>query len=204
MKWLNPCGREARPAGAAWNVAKTLAQIVVFWSTFLFILPALIYWVEGMLGLDRFRFTGFVSRVAGVAVFAIASVLSFTSGMVMAVRGRGTPLPADCPRDLVVAGPYRYVRNPMAIAGLSQGAGVGVFLGSPLILAYVLAGGLLWNYGVRPWEEADLARRFGEPFLAYRDSVRCWLPRMRPYAPPAPASARAESARRRVRIAPQA
>lgn len=204
MNWLNPCGREARPAATAWNVAKTLGQIVVFWSTFLFILPALIYWLEGMLGLDRLRFAGSISRVAGVVVFAAASVLGFTSGMVMAVRGRGTPLPADCPRELVIAGPYRYVRNPMAVAGLSQGAGVGLFLGSPLILAYVLAGGLLWNYGVRPWEEADLARRFGEPFFAYRGAVRCWVPRLRPYSPPAPATARPESAAPPVGIASDA
>ena len=184
MKWLNPCGREARPASASWNVAKTLGQIVVFWSTFLFILPAGVYWLEDALGLDRFRFAGGASRVAGVAVFAAASVLGFTSGMVMAVRGRGTPLPADCARELVVAGPYRYVRNPMAIAGLAQGAGVGLFLGSPLILAYVLAGGVLWNVGVRPWEEADLVRRFGEPFVEYRRAVKCWWPRLRPYRPP--------------------
>ena len=193
MRWLNPCGREARPATAWWNVGKTLAQIVLFWSTFLFILPALVYWLEGAVGLGNLRFAGPAWRVAGVAVFAAASVLGFTSGMVMAVRGRGTPLPADCARALVVAGPYRYVRNPMAIAGLSQGAGVGLYVGSPLVLAYVLAGGLLWNYGVRPWEEADLARRFGEPFVQYRNAVKCWLPRVRRYAAPRPAPDSASS-----------
>ena len=38
----------------------------------------------------------------------------------MAVTGRGTPLPFDAARDLVVSGPYRLVRNPMVVAGLTQ------------------------------------------------------------------------------------
>ena len=204
MNWLSPSGREACPAPASWNVAKTLAQTVVFWSTFLIILPAGIYQLEQVAGLDGLRFASPVTRVAGVLLFVVAGAFSLTSGVVMAVRGRGTPLPADCPRALVIAGPYRYVRNPMAIAGLAQGAAVGLYLGSPLILVYVLAGGLLWNYAVRPWEEADLERRFGEPFRGYRRSVRCWWPRGRPYAPAAAAQAPDPSADGAVAARPAA
>ena len=43
--------REARPARAVWNVAKTLFQTAIFWSTLLFLVPAMIYWVEGATGL---------------------------------------------------------------------------------------------------------------------------------------------------------
>jgi protein-S-isoprenylcysteine O-methyltransferase Ste14 len=204
VTWLNPCGREARSAPASWNVAKTLAQTVLFWLTFLFILPAGIYQLERVAGLDGLRFAGPATRVASVLLFVVAGAFSLTSGVVMAVRGRGTPLPADCPRALVVAGPYRYVRNPMAIAGLSQGAAVGLYVGSPLILAYVVAGALLWNYVVRPWEEADLERRFGEPFRGYRRSVRCWWPQVRPYAPPAPAQTPDPSADEAVAARPAA
>ena len=182
MRWFNSCGREARPASAWWNVAKTLAQTTVFWATFLFLVPAGVYRVEAIAGLEGLRFAGRTGRTAGGVLFTAAGVLGLASGVVMAVRGRGTPLPADCPRALVIAGPYRYVRNPMAIAGLAQGAAVGLYVGSPLVLAYVLAGGVLWNVWVRRWEEADLARRFGEPFIAYRRGVRCWWPRRRPYA----------------------
>src|SRR5512138_1031931 len=31
-------------------------------------------------------------------------------------KGRGTPLPTDPPRELVITGPYRYVRNPIYVA----------------------------------------------------------------------------------------
>ncbi len=71
----------------------------------------------------------------------------------MAWFGAGTPLPLDPAVRLVLVGPYRHVRNPMAIAGLAQGAGVGLMLGSPGVLAYVAAGLLFWNFVVRRWEE---------------------------------------------------
>jgi protein-S-isoprenylcysteine O-methyltransferase Ste14 len=77
---------------------------------------------------------------------------------------------------LVVSGPYRWVRNPMAIAGIVQGVAVGLVLSSWLVVAYAVAGSLLWNYAIRPLEEADLEERFGSEFRQYRDSVRCWIP----------------------------
>ncbi len=175
--------REARPATTAWNVAKTLVQTVIFWSMLLFFIPAMIYGLEGAMGLGTHRFGGPSWRVAGTVVFVLGGALGLTSGMIMAIRGRGTPLPLDCTRELVVAGPYRYVRNPMAIAGLSQGAAVGLYLGSASVLAYVLAGLLIWNFGVRPGEEADLEARFGEAYRAYRSRVRCWRVRLCGYEP---------------------
>ena len=44
----------------------------------------------------------------------------------LAVRGRGTPVPFDCPPRLVIAGPYAYIRNPMAVSALAgQNIGAG-------------------------------------------------------------------------------
>lgn len=174
-------GREARPASVARNVLKTLAQTVVFWTVFLFILPVGVYALEEAIGPGNWRFASDASARAGGVLFVLGGSLGIASGMVMAVRGAGTPLPMDCARELVVAGPYRYVRNPMALAGLSQGVAVGIFLGSPAVILYALAGGPIWHHFVRPWEEEDLARRFGEPYLAYRRAVRCWIPRFPGY-----------------------
>jgi protein-S-isoprenylcysteine O-methyltransferase Ste14 len=174
-------GREAKPASAARNVAKTAAQMAVFWTAFLFILPTLIWNLETWLGLDGWRFAHPAGRAAGAVLFALGGALGLTCGLVMALRGKGTPMPTDCARELVVCGPYRYVRNPMAVAGLAQGVAVGVFVGSPLVVLYALAGGPIWNTLVRPWEEIDLERRFGEPYRRYRVAVRCWVPRRTPY-----------------------
>ncbi|BAS14477.1 protein C-terminal S-isoprenylcysteine carboxyl O-methyltransferase [Arthrobacter sp. Hiyo8] len=92
--------------------------------------------------------------------------------------GQWHPLPSAMPNHLVIAGPYRWIRNPMAAAGILQGAAVGVILQSWLVVAYAVVGSLVWNYVVRPLEESDLEERFGEEFRQYRDAVRCWVPRM--------------------------
>jgi protein-S-isoprenylcysteine O-methyltransferase Ste14 len=94
----------------------------------------------------------------------------------MVTHGRGTPLPSVTARRLVTSGPYSFVRNPMAVAGILQGLAVGLILGSWLVVAYALTGSIVWNTLARPYEEADLRERFGEEFEAYRRRVRCWIP----------------------------
>lgn len=178
-------GREARPAGVARNALKTLLQIVVMWSIFYALIPAGIFYVEGVVGLGQYRFTSPAWQVVGVIVFLIGGTFGLICAAYMVSYGQGTPLPADCPRKLVIKGPYRNIRNPMAIGSFAQGMAVGLWLGSPLVVIYSLVGALGWNYFVRPWEEMDLERRFGQPYAQYRDTVGCWIPRLRPYDPEA-------------------
>ena len=161
------------------NVAKTLAQIIVFWSAFLLVAPLAIHFGERHFGLPSFAPQPF----AGWVLFALMGTIGIYSGMLFAVRGGGTPLPADTTTRFLVLGPYRWVRNPMAMTGTLQGVAVGLILGSPLTIAYSVAGMFLWHWVARPWEEADLARRFGEPYLRYQAKVRCWIPSLRPYPP---------------------
>jgi protein-S-isoprenylcysteine O-methyltransferase Ste14 len=162
---------------------RTVVQAAVFWSVFLFLLPWLITRAEAALGLERFRFEGDVARALGVLVFVAGGSLGIASAACMVRHGRGTPLPLDPARRLVVVGSYRYVRNPMAIAGLAQAVGVGVFLGSAFVIAYAIVGGIVWDLLVRPWEERDLAQRFGSGYEDYRREVRCWIPGRRFSAP---------------------
>nr|WP_261344189.1 isoprenylcysteine carboxylmethyltransferase family protein [Stieleria neptunia] len=76
----------------------------------------------------------------------------------------------------VLSGPYRYVRNPMALAGVLQGGAVGWLLGSSSVVGYSLAGAVVWHLFVRPIEEADLQKRFGDNYRMYQHRVRLWLP----------------------------
>jgi protein-S-isoprenylcysteine O-methyltransferase Ste14 len=174
--------RQAAPATSRWNVAKTLAQTIVIWSLALFVIPSLIVRAEQAIGVDSFS-NPFL-KAAGAALFLGFSVLGLVTGNWMAVHGRGTPLPFDSPRLLVVDGPYAYVRNPMAVAGLGQGIGVALWLGSMAVLIYVAIGGLVWQLYARPAEERDLERTFGEAYRRYRDAVPCWRFRGRAYTTP--------------------
>lgn len=167
-----------RPAairsGRARHLAATLGQIVVFWGLCLVVIPILIAVFERRWGL-AFELPPWVGAV-GVAILVAASALGLWSAYAMSTRGGGTPLPSAMPNHLVIAGPYRWVRNPMAVSGIVQGVAVGLILSSWLVVGYALAGSLLWNYVIRPFEEADLERRFGADFRRYRDTVRCWIP----------------------------
>lgn len=165
-------------AEASAHILATVAQIVVFWGLFLVVFPLVIAALEVRWAL-AIEFPAVV-RFAGVAVLAAASALGLWSAAAMSTKGGGTPLPAAMANRLVVAGPYRFVRNPMAIAGVVQGAAVGLILSSWLVFAYAIAGSLVWNWVVRPLEEADLEGRFGTDYRRYRAAVRCWVPRARP------------------------
>lgn len=156
-----------------WNAFKTFVQTLIFWVIFLFIIPDFLMYIEGSLSLPTFN----VQSTLGIYLFLIFSLLGFWSGATISILGQGTPLPTDCPNKLVVKGPYRFVRNPMAIAGISQGISVGLYFGSYIIILYALTGAVLWHYFVRPQEELDMENRFGTEYLAYRQNVKCWLPK---------------------------
>lgn len=176
---MQPWFQAAPPASRARNLTKTLLQTICFWMTFLYLIPQLIRAMETRLAVPTWQHP--TLECGGWILFACASGLGLASGITMAWHGAGTPLPTDTARQLVVQGPYRFLRNPMAVAGLLQGLGVAAIHGSLLMIPYVLAGGVLWQLFARGPEEAYLLSRFGEPYRRYREQVRCWIPRTTPY-----------------------
>ncbi len=168
--------REAAERSAGGHLRRSLVQLVVFWTTFFVLVPVVLAFVErrlllGWAPLADGRWWG-----AGAVVFVVASALGVWSCVTMARRGEGTPLPAETARRLVVAGPYRCVRNPMAVAGAVQTASIGVWHGSWMVVAIGVVGAVAWHLLIRPEEEADLEARFGDPYRRYRSQVRCWIP----------------------------
>jgi protein-S-isoprenylcysteine O-methyltransferase Ste14 len=160
------------------DVAVTFGQLVVFWGLFLVAIPGGITLLE-----RRWELAVSLPSTAspiGVCLLVLASGLGVAAAVSMSTRGHGTPLPSAMPNRLVVVGPYRWIRNPMAVAGIAQGVAVGLILPSWLVIVYAIVGSVLWNYAVRPLEESDLEARFGKEFTDYRDAVRCWIPRVPP------------------------
>jgi protein-S-isoprenylcysteine O-methyltransferase Ste14 len=120
---------------------------------------------------------------------ALAIALMIAGGAIMlrcvwdfAWTGRGTPAPFDPPRRLVVAGLYRYVRNPMYV-------GMGLFLAGEalalpdirrdLFVLIAIAWALVTLFIIF-YEEPTLRRLFGDDYERYCRQVRRWLPRVRP------------------------
>jgi protein-S-isoprenylcysteine O-methyltransferase Ste14 len=126
---------------------------------------------------DRFR-TG--SHPLGLLFIALGLV-----GLLWCVRdfyvvGKGTLAPWAPPRRLVVVGLYRHVRNPMYLAVLTLVAGIGIWRGSPLTLAYAALLFIVFDLRVRLFEERWLERTFGDAWTRYRAEVWRWVPRVRP------------------------
>ena len=91
-------------------------------------------------------------------------------------RGRGTPAPYDPPRRLVIAGLYRYVRNPQYIGVVLIILSEALFFGSIVLLGYAACFAIGYHLFVRFYEEPTLRRLFGQDYTRYCESVPRWLP----------------------------
>jgi protein-S-isoprenylcysteine O-methyltransferase Ste14 len=127
------------------------------------------------LGVEATRWAGVALTIAGVP-----GVLdSFTR---FALEGLGTPAPIAPPRNLVVSGLYRYVRNPIYVAVVAVILGQGVLFADLRLLEY---GALLWLFfhiAVVVFEEPTLRESFGAEYESYCAEVPRWLPRLTPRA----------------------
>jgi protein-S-isoprenylcysteine O-methyltransferase Ste14 len=171
--------QQAKESSTAWLLAKTFVQIAIVWTLILVVFPYFITILEDKLGVLRLTFP--FQKIIAVIIFIAISLIGLKSSYTMSKIGKGTPLPLDATRKLVVAGMYSYVRNPMAISGIGQGIAVALFLGSPLVFIYALMGAFIWQFIFRPLEEADLRAKFGADYEDYCKNVRCWIPRREPF-----------------------
>jgi protein-S-isoprenylcysteine O-methyltransferase Ste14 len=111
--------------------------------------------------------------------FAIATALYLWSLWNFATRGRGTPLPADAPKRLVIQGPYLYTRNPMYLSLFTALLGWLLLYQSIGILLYALVAAVVVGFFVVRYEEPHLQREFGADYDDYKAKVPRWLPRLR-------------------------
>jgi protein-S-isoprenylcysteine O-methyltransferase Ste14 len=111
-----------------------------------------------------------------LAPIAVGAGILFRCIWDFARVGRGTLAPVDPPRELVVQGLYRYVRNPMYLGVLFLLLGEAAFFASDGLLYYAIAWFVMTHVVVVFYEEPALQRRFGESYESYCRSVHRWLP----------------------------
>ena len=97
-----------------------------------------------------------------------------------AVRGRGTPAPYDPPRQLVMDGLYRFVRNPMYVAIVTSVLSQAAMYRSRAVLWYAAIVALCFHLRVVLYEEPKLTELFGQSFDDYRGRVPRWVPLVAP------------------------
>ena len=144
----------------------------------LFIAAVLVYLPAQVLaGAGVRRPPGFgLPQVAGSVLTTIGITLAVWCIGTFAVVGRGTPAPFDPPRQLVVRGPYRHVRNPMYLGAMLALCGGALVYQSAALLGYAAGFALVMHILVVSYEESTLTLAFGNEYTSYRRRVRRWLP----------------------------
>jgi len=116
------------------------------------------------------------ARYAGLLVLLAGAALSYTSFWFFITKGRGTAFPTEPPKEMVIRGPYRYVRNPMYVGNLAIIFGEALLLASPVLVLYAILMCFVTHLYVTVSEEPVLTRRYGELYLQYVRTTPRWLP----------------------------
>jgi len=160
-------------ASLLWPTVGTVVFVAVVPGTVIGIVPYLLsgwHLQPPLLRLTALRGLGGVVFLCGLPIF-----FDF---LIRFVRdGHGTPAPIAPPRQLVVTGAFRYVRNPGYIGVLALVVGQGLFFGSAAVLWYAVGLGLAFHAFVLLYEEPTLRRQFGAQYDAYCGRVHRWVPR---------------------------
>jgi len=109
--------------------------------------------------------------VGGLAIVIWAVYIQYT-------LGKGTPAPAVATKKLVTQGPYAYSRNPMTLGALVMYLGIGIWLGSGVVVTLSVVVFTILLRFIYIHETRELAQRFGEPYLEYRKQTPFLFPRI--------------------------
>jgi protein-S-isoprenylcysteine O-methyltransferase Ste14 len=123
-------------------------------------------------------------RAVGVVLFVVSFPLYLAASYVLTRRGKGAYVEFDPPTELVVTGPYRYVRNPVVAFLLGSMLGEAISLSSTGILLMFGCFLALSHRQVTHSEEPSLRKRFGRAYEEYCAHVPRWIPRRSPWTAP--------------------
>ena len=147
--------------------------MVVLGSTIWVILPLLFINLNQYFHLPVITF--FLLRVGGSLLIVAALTVIAYLFFLFKIFGRGTPIPIQPTKKVINAGLYRYTRNPMYLCHLTIFLGEFLLTGYTILLLYLGLAWLGFHLFVTLWEEPDLKKRLGKPYLDYLQRVPRWL-----------------------------
>lgn len=143
-------------------------------------------------GVLPFLITGWRQGPDASAAMTLFGVVLILGGLALlvecfwrfATRGAGTPAPLAPPEVLVVSGAYQYVRNPMYVGVTAILLGQVLVFASAAMVAYSVAIWTAFHLFIIFYEEPTLERVYPQQYPIYRNAVRRWIPRLRPWRQP--------------------
>lgn len=119
----------------------------------------------------------FASLCVGIALAEFLRIYAVGyAGSATRTRGDGVP-------DLVHAGPYRHVRNPLYVANIAMYTLAGLLFGFTWLSAVIFLYSCLQYTFIVAFEETTLTRIFGDSYLHYRSRVPRWFVSVTPRVP---------------------
>jgi len=105
------------------------------------------------------------------AILALGTVYSF-------IKARGSPVPLNPPKKLIITGLYSWVRNPMLLGWIIMLFGIGILLNSISLIFILTPLFILLNIlYIKTIEEKEMEKKFGKEYLKYKESVPMFIPR---------------------------
>lgn len=92
--------------------------------------------------------------------------------------GKGTPNPKVPPTEMVISGPYKYSRNPMAFGGFLFLLGESGIYQSPSLAGLTVLFAVILYLNTVYVEEPVLRKRFGQPYKRYCETVPRFIPKL--------------------------
>jgi protein-S-isoprenylcysteine O-methyltransferase Ste14 len=121
----------------------------------------------------------FPCEIVSWILFSVGAAIYFWCAWDFGAKGLGAPAPIDAPKNLVVNGLYRHLRNPMYVGVFFLVLSRAVYFWSVPIVVYLLLVTICVNLFVLFYEEPHLRKVFGEQYLDYCRRVPRWIPRIR-------------------------
>ena len=132
-------------------------------------------WITGVRINNIFDEVWQLHHYLGTVAFLIGFVIMLWCIISFAVKGRGTLSPADPTKRLVVAGLYKFSRNPMYVGVTLILIGEAIFFQSIELWIYSLLVFIAFNIFTILVEEPRLRKDFGEEYKLYCQKVRRWI-----------------------------
>ena len=155
-----------------WLLIRNLAMIILFPGTVAVLIPYRLLAPVDLPNLAAWSYREYL----GVPFCLLGAAILLSGVWSFARIGRGTLAPFDETRKLVIAGLYKYVRNPMYIGVLLILLGETIVFGSKTLLVYSAIVFGFFNIFIIGYEENRLRLRFGAEYRQYCDAVGRWIP----------------------------
>ncbi|MFC1711870.1 methyltransferase family protein [Patescibacteria group bacterium] len=152
---------------------KTLILGTIFCLILWFVFPLFFVLIGDYLNLEVIN--NFYIKIVGLVLMIVALFVFLYLLVIFKIYGKGTPVPIEPPKELVIKGLFKYTRNPFYLCHFIMITGQFLLFGKILLLVYLMLLIIIFNIYVIKQEESQLKKRYGDKYLKYIKTVPRWF-----------------------------